>query len=203
MARRRRTSRTTLVVLALIALAWLWVEWSSRPSEPRTGTSVAGPVTLPTNEPPPALPGNADRLRFVTWNVANMGRSKSDAEIELIADVLAGSADLVAIQEVSTGPPGAQAIGRLGEALARRGAPWEYRISDPTTGRGTERYAYLWRSDRVSLVGRPWLEAQLADVLDREPFLARFVVHAVDQRRALGLQRFRGTDVRLDHEFFN
>jgi endonuclease/exonuclease/phosphatase family metal-dependent hydrolase len=75
---------------------------------------------------------------------------------------------------VSTGPAGAQAVARLDAALDRTGFRWDYRVSDPTTGDGSERYAFLWKPSRVRLVGRAWLEPTLADPIDREPYCARF-----------------------------
>ena len=83
-------------------------------------------------------------------------------------------ADIVAIQEVITSPKGAQAVARLDAALDRMGFQWDYRLSDPTTGDGTERYAFLWKPSRARLVGQAWLEESLADAIDREPYCARF-----------------------------
>ena len=110
---------------------------------------------------------------LVTWNLYNFGRSKDAGEVAFMADVLR-EFDLVAIQEVSTGPAGPQAVARLADELSRTGARWDYRVSEPTSGRGAERYAYLWKPSRVGLVGRPWLEPTLAEAIDREPFMARF-----------------------------
>lgn len=118
----------------------------------------------------------AQTLTLVTWNIQNMGRSKSDEQIEAMARILR-HADLVAIQEVvAKDPAGAQAIGRLGEALRRTGAPWEYRVSDPTTGtpNQSERYAFLWRSDKATLLGHARLVESMADTIRREPYTARF-----------------------------
>lgn len=112
-------------------------------------------------------------IRLVTWNLYNFGRSKNDEEIAFIAEQLRDF-EVVAIQEVSTSPPGPQAVAQLDAALDRKGFQWDYRISDPTTGDGSERYAYLWKPSRVRLVGQAWLEPSLADPLDREPYLARF-----------------------------
>ncbi|MEM1127478.1 MAG: endonuclease/exonuclease/phosphatase family protein [Bacteroidota bacterium] len=112
-------------------------------------------------------------LDLVSWNIANLGGSKDDTEIALMADVLR-TFDLVAIQEVITSPPGAQAVARLVDALERRGSDWDYRLSDPTEGDGPERYAFLWKPSRVRLVGAPKLESSMRDLVDREPYLGRF-----------------------------
>jgi endonuclease/exonuclease/phosphatase family metal-dependent hydrolase len=136
------------------------------PPAPEDGPSASAP-DAPTADP------DAPRIRLVTWNLYNFGRTKDDQEISVAAQTLR-DADLVAAQEIVTSPPGAQAIGKLDRELDRTGAAWDYRISPPTTGPGTEKYAFLWKPSRLRLMGRAWLEASLADSLDREPYLARF-----------------------------
>lgn len=130
------------------------------------GLEVSGGETKPA-------PIDAPQIRLVTWNLYNFGRTKDDQEIEIAAETLR-DADLVAVQEIVTSPPGAQAIGKLDQALDRMGAAWDYRISPRTTGPGTERYAFLWKPSRLRLMGRAWLEPSLTDSIDREPYLARF-----------------------------
>lgn len=107
----------------------------------------------------------------------DFGKSKSDAEIEFIASTI-NDYDIVMIQEVvAKDPGGAQAVGRLGDALNRKGAEWEYRISDPTSGENSykkERYAFLWKPKKVRLIGKPWLEIKYHAEIDREPFFATF-----------------------------
>ena len=119
--------------------------------------------------------------RVVSWNLYNWGRTKDDQEIAVAAETLRDF-DLVAVQEIVTSPPGAQAIGKLDMALDRTGFAWDYRISPRTTGDGTERYAFLWKPSRVRLVGQAWLESSLADPIDREPYLARFEHRKTGQR---------------------
>jgi len=108
----------------------------------------------------------------------DFGKSKSDSEIEFIANTVKDY-DIVLIQEVvAKDPGGAQAVGRLGDALNRNGSKWEYRISDATSGESSykqERYAYLWKPSKVTIVGKPWLEKKYGDSIDREPFLATFI----------------------------
>ena len=142
-------------------------------------TTVVDPPDARDDAPPesvpdaPAAEADAPPIRLVTWNLYNFGRTKDDQEISVAAQTLR-DADLVAVQEVVTSPPGSQAIGKLDRELDRTGAAWDYRISPPTTGPGTEKYAFLWKPSRLRLMGRAWLEASLADSLDREPYLARF-----------------------------
>ena len=143
-------------------------------------------VDFPRSDPDP-LPSSAEgtvegpHVRVVSWNLYNWGRTKDDQEIEIAAETLRDF-DLVAVQEVVTSPPGAQAIGKLDAALDRTGFAWDYRLSDPTTGDGTERYAFLWKPSRVRLVGQAWLEPSLAGPIDREPYLARFEHRKTGQR---------------------
>lgn len=115
-----------------------------------------------------------DSLRILTWNIQNMGQSKDDTKLEFMADICRHY-DLIAIQEVSVGPAGAKAVAFLAEKLNRRGSAWDYRISDPTDGPGSERYAYLWKKHKVKAMGRCFLESKLADSLNREPYLCRFI----------------------------
>ena len=116
-------------------------------------------------------------VTIASWNLENFGSSKSDEMIKIIANTLKDF-DLVAIQEVVAGPGGAQAVGRLGDALNRTGSKWEYTISDPTThekSNTTERYAFLWKAGRISRVGHPALEKKYQSVIEREPFLCTFL----------------------------
>ena len=59
------------------------------------------------------------QLSVVTWNIQNLGKSKSTEEIEFIAQTLK-SYDVLAIQEVVAGNGGAQAVARLADALNRK-----------------------------------------------------------------------------------
>jgi len=116
-------------------------------------------------------------VSICSWNIKDFGKSRSDAEIEYIANTIK-EYDIVLIQEVvAKDPGGAQAVGRLGDALNRKGAKWEYRISDMTSGENSykrERYAYLWKPSKVTLIGRPWLEIKYNVEINREPFFATF-----------------------------
>ena len=139
---------------------------SDAPSEAASSGAAASGAATGTRT------GN-ESIRLVTWNLLNFGKSKTDEEVAFIADILRDF-DVVALQEINTGPDGAQTVARLDAELDRRGAQWDYVVSDPTNSVGPERYAYLWKPSRAKLAGRPWLEASLDDKIDREPFMARF-----------------------------
>ena len=121
--------------------------------------------------------GQSANLKVVTWNIRDLGRSKSDEEIELMARVLRGY-DVIAVQEVVAGDAaGAKAVARLAAALDRKGSDYDYRVSAPTQSSSRhicERYAFLWRTSTVRLVGRPKLLSAFAKTVEREPYLAQF-----------------------------
>lgn len=115
-----------------------------------------------------------DSLRILSWNIQNFGKSKDPEEIAFIAQIVRDF-DLVTIQEVSVSAFGARAVAYLADELNRTGASWDYRISDPTTGNGSERYAWLWKKHKVKPLGKCTLAGFLADSLNREPYLCHFL----------------------------
>lgn len=167
-----------LVVAAIEYVADVEILGIVPPPDAADTTQVATPPPNASNSP-----GDL-HLRLVSWNIRDLGRSKNDAEIGAMAQTLRG-ADLVAVQEVVTSPAGAQAVARLDAALDRTGFEWDYRLSDPTTGDGTERYAFLWKPSRVRLIGQPWLEGSLSATIDREPFCGRFEHRRTGERLLL------------------
>jgi len=80
--------------------------------------------------------------------------------------------DALVIIEVVAGYGGAQAVARLNDALNRKGAKWDYAISDPTSSvtKGTERYAFLWKTSKLRKVGDAWLEKKYHKEIEREPY---------------------------------
>lgn len=117
------------------------------------------------------------QVKVMTWNLQNIGKSKTDETIAYIAKVIKQT-DIIAIQEVVTNPSGAQTIAKLHEELNRKsGAKWEYAISDPTESSPyrSERYAYLWKTKNVKLKGKPFLEPNYKDEIEREPYFATFI----------------------------
>jgi deoxyribonuclease-1-like protein len=130
---------------------------------------------------------------YVSWNLGNFGKSKSDETIEIMAKILR-DADIVAVQEVTAGKlVGAQAVARLAGALSRTGNDWDYVVSDPTQpiSPGVERYAYLFKKKSVTFNrDSARLLSALETTIDREPFtvvvtaksgaqISLFTMHAV------------------------
>jgi deoxyribonuclease-1-like protein len=110
-----------------------------------------------------------------SWNLKDFGRTKTDAQIAFIAKTLKNY-DVVAIQEVVAGQGGPQAVARLADALNRTGSKWDYTISHGTSSDrySKERYAFLWKTGRITKVGDAWLEKRYNLEINREPYLARF-----------------------------
>ncbi|MCC9042383.1 endonuclease/exonuclease/phosphatase family protein [Myroides sp. M-43] len=117
------------------------------------------------------------QVKIMTWNLLNIGKSKTEEHIEYIAKIIKQT-DIIAIQEVVTNPSGAQTIAKLNEELNRSsGAKWDYSVSDPTISSPyrSERYAYIWRTNKVKLKGKPFLEPTYQEEIEREPYIATFI----------------------------
>lgn len=114
-------------------------------------------------------------ITICSWNLCDFGKTKSDIEIDFIANTLKNY-DIIAIQEVVAGYGGSQAVARLADALNRKRFNWDYTVSDPTSSSAykTEKYAFLWKKNKVKLVKDAWLEIKYNIEIDREPFLATF-----------------------------
>ncbi|MEJ2884735.1 endonuclease/exonuclease/phosphatase family protein [Pedobacter sp. GR22-6] len=116
----------------------------------------------------------AQELKVCSWNIQNFGKSKDDVEMAYIAKQV-NQFDLIAIQEVVASAGGPQAVARLADELNRMGSQWDYAISNPTTGKARERYAFLWRTSKVQKKGDAWLEQKYEKQIEREPYFCRFI----------------------------
>jgi endonuclease/exonuclease/phosphatase family metal-dependent hydrolase len=120
---------------------------------------------------------NNEKLKIATWNIRDLGRTKNSEEIFQIAGIIKDN-DIVAIQEVvAKDPAGAQAVAKIADELNRMGNKWDYSISDPTKGSSahkSERYAFLWKTNKVKLVQKPFLDKELELLVTREPYIAEF-----------------------------
>ncbi|MCC5944717.1 MAG: endonuclease/exonuclease/phosphatase family protein [Bernardetiaceae bacterium] len=111
-------------------------------------------------------------LRIVSWNLYNLGRTKSNDDLAYMAKQVKDF-DIVAIQEIVTSPPGAKALAQIADELNRMGSKWDYKLSEVTVGAGIERYAFLWKTSKVSLQ-QAYLENASRFALDREPQMGQF-----------------------------
>ena len=115
------------------------------------------------------------QTKLLSWNIENLGKSKSNQEITFIANTI-NDYDIVAIQEVVAGYGGAQTVAKLADELNRKGAKWDYVISDPTSSSAykRERYAFLWKTSKIKKIGKAWLEKKYHLEIDREPYFCTF-----------------------------
>lgn len=122
---------------------------------------------------------NSKSIKVASWNIRHLGRTKTSEHIYQIANILRDF-DIVAIQEVvAKDPGGAQAVAKIADELNRMGSKWDYQISDPTNSPSvyiSERYAFLWKTSKVSLTHRAYLDKELEDICFREPFVAAYKV---------------------------
>lgn len=113
---------------------------------------------------------------ILSWNIQNLGETKykRDSVITQICDVIKSSnADIVAIQEVITGPYGDSCIIKISKII-----DYNYTLSARTTGDGAERYAYLYRKSIKLNYSK--LDVSLQDSINREPFVASFKINNKD-----------------------
>ncbi len=118
----------------------------------------------------------AQSIKICSWNIQNFGKSKQDSTINFIAESIKNF-DVIAIQEVVAGYGGAQAVAKLVAELNYKGAKWDYSISNPTSSNNSykiERYAFIWKTNKIKKIGDAWLEQKYSLEMDREPYLITF-----------------------------
>ena len=157
MAWRRQTGQIWAAV-AVIALC-MFVVWAWRERQARQS---ARPATT-----------TASTIRIATWNLRKFSERSGAGQyppdlVEIAGIIKAAQFDLIAIQEV-------QREGQIVEKLRRQlNEPWRHVVSERTGN--NERYAFLYRGDRVDMVdgsAHLVLGAETA-VFDRAPFTASF-----------------------------
>jgi len=143
---RRNQLPPALVILILLALAAAWL-W-------QRGRSASGP---------PA----AGDIRIATWNLRKFSDRARPDLVTIVKIIREGNFDVLAVQEV-------QREGQTVEKLRRElGEPWRHIVSNPA-GDG-ERFAFLYRGDKLELAGNPALiSSQDAPIFARVPYAATF-----------------------------
>lgn len=118
------------------------------------------------------------QTKVLSWNIENLGKSKSETQLNFIANTIKDY-DIITIQEVVAGYGGAQSVAKLVEILNKKGSKWDYQISDPTSSSAykTERYAFIWKTNKAKLKGKAWLEKKYHLEIDREPYFATFEIN--------------------------
>jgi len=122
------------------------------------------------------------QYRFISWNIANLGKSQGGQQIELIASLLSNERpDIIVIQEVTAGKDhGIQAVAKIVTAMnAHEDNAYDYIVSDPTepASPGIERYACIFYKSTAVLNRREaHLVPELREQIDREPFMIPFTM---------------------------
>lgn len=116
-------------------------------------------------------------ISLVSWNIRDFGKTKSTEEIERIANILK-EYDVIALQEVVAGYGGDQAVTSLAGELNRKGSKWDYSISYATKSPKykTEKYAYIWKTSKVTIADKASLVRDLESCVFREPYRIKFKV---------------------------
>lgn len=116
---------------------------------------------------------------LASWNIRDLGRTKNSEEIALIAEVIRDF-DIVLIQEiVGKDPAGIQAVAKIIDELNRLGSKWDYSVINPTkspSAKMSERYGFLWKTSKVSVKGKPYLDSELENLCYREPYTGNFIL---------------------------
>jgi len=116
-------------------------------------------------------------IKLASFNVLHLGWGSSK-DLGLLASVIA-SYDIVALQEVMKTPSVSELLGELSVAVEEaegQAVTWQAVVSE-RLGRSTykERYAFVYRTDRVAYVTGPeFVVADAADTFIREPYVATF-----------------------------
>ncbi|MCA9393715.1 MAG: endonuclease/exonuclease/phosphatase family protein [Candidatus Omnitrophica bacterium] len=166
-----KSSRLTDALLLLALIAAIGLAFAPRADierflEQRTASAPA-PVT--------AMAGGDD-LRVCSFNIRVFSnKSRDDNELDYITNLLE-PCDITAIQELRD----EDVLRRTVALLERRGYPAAYDISAPV-GRGVkERYAFLYRADKVAQTTPGQLYPDERDEFIREPYFASFRAGAFD-----------------------
>ncbi|MDZ7816756.1 MAG: endonuclease/exonuclease/phosphatase family protein [Planctomycetota bacterium] len=128
------------------------------------------------NTPPP-LESSPSTCTIASWNVRIFSsNSRDDDELRLICDVLANF-DLIALQEVRDG----KVLRRCVSELQTRGLEYDFVLSKEVGTRShKERYAFLYKENRVQFEGNAKIWPDLERQFIREPFHADFRIGSFD-----------------------
>ena len=116
-----------------------------------------------------------ENLRMLSWNIKNFGYHKTQLQIEQIASIITDY-DIVAIQQIDAREQsGEKAMSQLITQLNKKGFDWSYTISPTTKAKKSskERYAFLWKTNRVNVLGKGTLLKPLERKVLQEPFVLK------------------------------
>lgn len=148
---------------------------ASLPTDSKSGTRTVLEVRARLREE------GRRKILVATWNVRNLSTKRSASSLARIRQVLE-TFDVVALQEVRDD--------RVVDIILTGMVGWRG-VTSSKVGRGArnahkarvheERYAFVWRTAVVEMIGEPVVVADAADVWSREPYAAYF--KATPQRK--------------------
>ncbi len=122
----------------------------------------------PAQTPMP-LPNKVKKIRISSFNISNFSNSNNSDNLILMAQILKYS-DIVAIQGLKEEDTLKKTVG----VLRKLGHNYSYDISPPV-GRGIqERYAFLYRPDKVTMIQKGKLYQEKKTLFFRDPFYTSF-----------------------------
>ena len=118
-----------------------------------------------------------DTISIASWNIRNVSdKSRSDAELGIISLVLFRY-DFIALQEVLD----EKVIERIQEILKQDfRVEYDFAVSARVGRNKKERYAFLWRKDKVAPLSEARIYADSEDRFEREPYCGAFKAGAFD-----------------------
>jgi endonuclease/exonuclease/phosphatase family metal-dependent hydrolase len=112
-----------------------------------------------------------DKLTVATWNIRNISdNSRSDAELGIISLIIFRY-DFIALQEVLD-----EAVITRIESILKNDfqADYDIEVSDQVGNNKKERYAFIWRTDKVTKVSDGVSYNDVGNKFEREPFCGHF-----------------------------
>jgi endonuclease/exonuclease/phosphatase family metal-dependent hydrolase len=113
----------------------------------------------------------ASDFEMASWNIRNISNnSRSDAELGIISLVIFRY-DFVAVQEVLD----ETVIERIKDILKDDfQADYDILVSDQVGGNKKERYAFIWRTNKIRAKKDPWFYGDPGNRFEREPYCGSF-----------------------------
>ena len=163
--------RFSTIALSYILVLTCFVSCMEQKIDNTQVTADSEQMSYQTAMPP------AEKIKLLTWNIQDLGKTKDESEVMQISKIIKNY-DVIAIQEVvAKDPKGVQTVAKIADNLNRMGNKWDYRVSNPTKSsspQASERYAFIWKTSSVKMIGRPFLDNELQNVCEREPFIGKF-----------------------------
>lgn len=132
-------------IFLVMLISLMLCSCSSQQKSPPSPPVITKSIVQPSSEVCPI-----GSTGIASWNIENLGQSKSDEELAYIAEAFQDF-DIVAVQEVVSGKGGSKAVAQLEKILDSLGTDWSYSISEATQGTTTEKFAFFWKSENFSL----------------------------------------------------